>query len=307
MRRLLVSLLLVSCTTATPAPSPRPAAPTALATVTPTPAPSLRTIGFYRTDAAPADWFETRIAPDWYVQGPRTSEGRVTFREHVTISNRPVADRKNALTSGAYEWMAIPRDAVVLRAETMCGRFCSGSRIETPFPLDWSKADSYTFSPHPAIVAGFDVRTIGVRFLDETFVLWAYLGPEATVRDEERLAAVATAVAPTAQPPARGEFRGWTALGPAAERAVGGVWSEKSAGGASFYLVNNGDAFLAFPSIYEKWTPRPNCAIRFDGTQFVCDPTGDRWTRSGKYLGSTPASDLPPLRAIVRDGIVFVR
>lgn len=305
MRPLALALILVACATAA---KPAPAPASAPATSAPTAAPAIlsKTVAFYRIEAT--EWFTTRVPADWYVEGPRLLEGSVLIREHLTLSNRSLLPWRAALNSGAYEWASVPKDTVALRAETTCRQTCSGARTESAFPLDLYRADTYSFSFNPAVQAGFDVRIIPLRFVDERLNLWLYLGGEAPVRDEDRLAGVVAAIAPTGSPPVRGEFRGWTALGPAAERRAGGFWTERTASGTAFYLLRDGDDFLAFPTTYERWTPRPNCPLRWDGDYFfVCEATGDRWTRTGRYTGSAPASDLPRLRVVVRDGVVLVR
>ena len=301
---LLVCLLACGCTTVLPLPPPSPSPnppPTATERVT------LRSVSI-------GDGLVADIPVGWEVMGAGFVN-RATQRQLLT-GNVDLSTLPGLPGNGDVDAAAIPSGSVVVEVESFCRFTCQGPQEETVLPLDWAGAaplyDRILPSGHHEIGLGF-------RWFDRAMYLIARWMDDAPAADVAAIAAIARSVRAEPAAPASGVFGRWLGLGPVADIPVGSVRFVPLPAGAivrppdrfwdnePFFIVRDPGMTYAFSS---KPLVDRRCVVAFDtqAGQFRCT-LGDRtvaWTKDGKFLGPEPASDMQPLRVIVRAGSVWV-
>lgn len=247
--------------------------------------------------------------------GPAGIVNRATQR-YVFAGSGDLTSLPTVSGNGDVDGAALPAGRFVFEIESFCRLSCQGPETETALPLDWSTATP--FLPAVEIPADRHQLSLAFRWFDHPMTViarWADPAP----RDVAFLPSVVASIRPIVPPPARGEYRGWDAIGADTDIPIGTVRLEPLPSGAvirppnqtwdnePFFIVRGKRHIFA-------WTTRPlvdrRCVISYGAPndQFSCVVEGRMyaWTRFGRYLGPEPLSDLGQHRVIVRDGIVWV-
>ncbi len=290
--------------------------PVEIATAPPSASPSppggiggiaMRTVPF-------GDGLQIDVPSSWTL-GPVGSVNRAAQR-YLFAGNGDLSSLPTIVGNGDIDPAALPAGRFVLEIESFCRLLCQGPETETPFPLDWSSATA--FLPAIGLPADRHQYSLAFRWFDRPYTVVARWADPASA-EPALLPSIAASIRPTIVPPARGEYRGWDAIGADADIPVGTVRLEPLPAGAvirppnrtwdnePFFIVRGRQHIFA-------WTTRPlverRCVITYDSVadHFTCtvDSRTYAWTRFGRYLGPEPNSDLAQHRVIVRDGTVWV-
>lgn len=303
MRWLIIVVWLVaaSCTSALPAPS---------ATPPPTPSPrvTLRTVDL-------RNGLLVDVPVGWDLLGAGFVN-RATQR-YLLAGNVDLATLPGVPNNGDVDAAALPARSVVVEIESFCRFGCRGPAEETVlFPLDWAMAaplyDRVLPSDRHELALGF-------RWFDLPMYIVARWTDDAPAADVAAIAAIARSLRADPPAPSTGVYGRWLGLGPVTDIPIGTVRLVPLPAGAivrephrfwdsePFFIVRDPAKTYAFSS---KPLVDRRCVVAFDAPagQFRCT-VGDRvfaWTKDGKYLGPEPASDMQPLRVIVRGGAIWV-
>jgi len=244
--------------------------------------------------------FDLRLPPGWSADDRTDVVGRRSQRLLVVSNNGALPPPQ---TGAGVDWSAVPTNSVVLELLESGSPGGPGPETESVFPLDWNQARPVT---------GSAVRQLDLQFqhLLRPLTLSAHLGPTASAADVERLRQLVASIRPEPLP-VNGVYRGWDILGPLESYPVGTVRHVEAhqPSGMGYFLVRGARTVMAHidQGYLFMGAMRP-CPIRYDAAArtFVCDATGDRWSRTGRLLGGLEGFALGWHVAFVKDGLVLV-
>ncbi len=244
--------------------------------------------------------FDLILAPGWTASDRTESFNRRGARLFV-VSNRrqPLADPQ----TGLLNWTDLPADHVVLELTAFSFPGGPGPETETTFPLDWHAAQIAVGPYGPSPMLHF-------QQLLRQLTLTAYYGPAASQADRDALDSLVASIRP--EPiPVSGVYGRWDVLGPLATFPIGTVrhFSTPQSSVGGFFLVRGARTLFALiDGAYQFMGAMKPCPIRYDasGRTFVCDATGDRWSRTGAQLTGGGLFGLAYHTAMVKDGLVLV-
>lgn len=206
---------------------------------------------------------------------------------------------------GNADWTQVTSDRIRLELQAYALPGGGSPDTETQFPLGWTAAQ--LMPPQGEFV----VKSLSFQNLLRPFTLVAHIGAQVAPSDAVELAAIVASIRPEPLPPS-GEYRGWDVLGPVDLFPIGAVrhFDPIAPGVGGFYLVRGARSIFALiDHTYLFMAAIRPCAIRYDDQSrtFVCDATGDRWSRVGRQLlTETSWFNLGRHGAIVKDGVVLV-
>ncbi len=244
--------------------------------------------------------FDLTVPPGW-TASDRTELFNRRNARLLVISNGapPIA----SVQTGLLNWNDIPEDHVVLELTEFSFPGGPGPGTETAFPLDWHAAQ-LGMSP--------DGRApmLHLQHLLRQLTLTAHVGPRASQADQDALYALVASIRP--EPiPTTGVYGRWDVLGPLSAFPVGTIRHfdtlQSSVGG--FFLARGAHTLFALiDGAYQFMGAMKPCPIRYDASSltFVCDATGDRWSRTGAQLTGGGLFGLAYHTALVKDGLVLV-
>lgn len=211
----------------------------------------------------------------------------------------PAADPQ----TGLVRWADLAADGVALELTEFSFPGGPGAETESTFPLDWRAAQISTTPDGQA-------PTLTFQHLLRRLTLTAHYGSATAAADRDALAAIVASIRP--EPiPMSGVYRQWDVVGPLARFPIGSVQHlsalQPSPGG--YFLVRGAHTVFAFiDGAYQFMGAMKPCLVRYDASTrtFVCDVTGDRWSRTGTQLTGGGFLGLGYHVALVKDGIVLV-
>ncbi|HTJ60123.1 MAG TPA: hypothetical protein VL333_02910 [Candidatus Saccharimonadales bacterium] len=241
------------------------------------------------------------IVPPGWTATDRTEMFNRRGARLLVLSNgaQPVADAQ----TGLLTLTDLPADHVVLELTEFSFPGGPGPQTESTFPLDWHAAQvaigPYGLAP-----------MLHFQHLLQSLTLTAYSGPDAKQADRDALASVVASIRPEVIPES-GVYRGWDVLGPLATFPIGSVrhFSTPQSTVGAFFLVRGAHTLFALiDSAYQFMGAMKPCPIRYDPSArtFVCEATGDRWSRTGAQLTGGGLFGLAYHTAMVKDGLVLV-
>jgi hypothetical protein len=268
-------------------PTPKPFAPA------PTPAPS----DIFHS----APGFDLRLPAGWLASDREEVINRRSYRLLVVGNG---GTDVGPTVSGNPDWTTVPGDRIRLELMLFAGPGGGAFEGESRFPLDWSAARALPDQ------GDFAVRALTFQHLLRPLTLTAHIGRSAPASLQDDLAKLVASLRPEAIP-AQGEYRGWQVMGPLDAFPVGTVRHFDAVGGAyGFFLVRGAQNVFAFiDHAYLFMAAIKPCPLRYESYSrtFVCDSTGDRWSRVGKQLSTeTSWFGLPYHSAFVKDGLILV-
>jgi hypothetical protein len=252
--------------------------------------------------------FDVRLPRGWVAADHGELVNRWSVRLLV-IGNRSagVPDASGSPVPGRTpDWTRLASDQIVLELLMFGGPGGPSAGTETSFPLDWSDA-----RPMPD-GQGTVATTLSVSFqhLLRPLSLVARIGTSAAPSDVAEITGIVASLAP--EPiPTGGEYRGWQVVGPLASFPVGTVqrFGSSTPRAYGFYLVRGAKTVFAFiESAYLSMLAMKPCPIRYEAASrtFVCDATGERWSRVGRQLTEPGHFGLGYHTTFVKDGLVLV-
>lgn len=255
---------------------------------------------------SPAAGFDLQLPPGWKAaEGPGLINRRTV--RLVVIGNR-ATDIPGSTNPIGADWSQIPTESIFLELQYFGFPGSPPAESETAFPLDWSRAQ-------PGGTQGdFTISRLSFQHILRPLTLVAYVGKDAPASDIAQLNAIVSSFRPE-RIPSEGEYRGWTVAGRLDSFPVGAVRHFDSLAFPSaygFYLVRGArTVFAHIDHAYLMMGATRPCAIRYEAASrmFVCDATGDRWSRVGKLLTSGDgfgSFGLAWHSAFVKDGLVLV-
>ena len=259
-----------------------------------TPAPTLSR-GFHS-----AAGFDLIVPPGW-TASDRTEMFNRRSARLLVLSNgaQPVADAQ----TGLLTWTDLPADHVVLELTEFSFPGGPGPQTESTFPLDWHAAQV-------AIGPYGQAPMLHFQQLLRPLTLTAYYGPDAKDADRAALEPLVASIRPEVIP-VSGVYRGWDVLGAIATFPIGSVrhFSTPQSAVGGFFLVRGAHTLFALiDGAYQFMGAMKPCPIWYDASArtFVCEATGDRWSRTGAQLTGGGLFGLAYHTAMVKDGLVLV-
>jgi hypothetical protein len=277
-------------------PSNQPRATAEAASPTPRP-------GEYHSGAS---GFDVQLPPGWKAAEGQGLINRRTVRL-VVIGNRDTDIPASTNPAGA-DWSRVPTESIFVELQYFGFPGSRQPDTETAFPLDWSRAQA------GGTRGDFTISTLGFQHLLRPLTLVAYVGKDAPASDIAQLNLIVSSLRPEAIPP-QGEYRGWTVVGRLDSFPIGAVRhvdQPASPNAYGFYLVRGArTVFAHIDHAYLMMGATRPCPIRYEAASrtFVCDATGDQWSRVGKLLTSGDGFGSFALAwhsAFVKDGLVLV-
>ncbi|HKY52189.1 MAG TPA: hypothetical protein VJP45_13110 [Candidatus Limnocylindria bacterium] len=254
--------------------------------------------------------FDVQLPRGWTATDESTLFGRSSVRLLV-IGNRgtevPYPPDPSPPPGRVPDWSRMQPDRIVLELVLSAGPggpSREAAATESTFPLDWGGA-----RPIPD-GSGSTAPALFFQHLLRGLMLVAHIGAAADQADVAQIPDIVASLAP--EPiPARGEYRGWEVVGPLASYPVGTVthFGSGPSSAYGFYLVRGAKTVFAFVDRAHLFmgAMKP-CPIRYDlaARTFVCDGSGERWSRVGKQLAAPDFFGLPYRTAFVKEGLVLV-
>lgn len=244
--------------------------------------------------------FDLVVPPGW-TASDRTEMFNRRGARLLVLSNgpQPVADAQ----TGLLTWAGLPADHVVVELTEFSFPGGPGPQTESTFPLDWHSAQVAMGPDGPAPMLHF-------QHLLRPLTLTAHYGPDAKEADRDALVSLVASFRPEVIP-ASGVYRGWDVLGPLATFPIGSVrhFSTPQSTVGGFFLVRGlHTLFALIDGAYQFMGAMKPCPIRYDDAArtFVCEATGDRWSRTGAQLTGGGLFGLACHTAMVKDGLVLV-
>ncbi len=292
----LAALVLGSLPSSVTTTAPAGMAPTANPS---TPAPSPAPKDIFHSAAG----FDLRLPAGWLASDREEMINRRTYRLFV-VGNGGID--VGPTVSGNPDWTTVPGDRIRLELFLFAGPGGGAFEGESNFPLDWTVARALPDQ------GDFAVRALSFQHLLRPFTLTAHIGRSAPASLQDDLVRLVASLRPEAIP-AQGDYRGWQVMGPLDAFPVGTVRhfdAVGSLGAYGFFLVRGATKVFAFiDHAYLFMAAIKPCPLRYEtgARNFVCDTTGDRWSRVGKQLSTQTSSfGLPFHGAFVKDGLVLV-
>ena len=204
------------------------------------------------------------------------------------------------------DWTQLATDRIVLELTSFSAPGGPSADTESSFPLDWSNARPIADGQgNVATAFALSFQTMFLRL-----TLTARIGTGAPPRDIAEIAGIVASIRP--EPiPTFGDYRGWRVIGPLASMPIGVVehYTSSAPNGYGFYVVRGSKTIFSFiDRAYQFMAAMKPCPIRYEAVSrtFVCDATGERWSRVGKQLSGSGSFGLPFHSVFVKDGIVLV-
>jgi len=270
------------------APTPNPSTPA------PSPAPS----DIFHSAAG----FDLRLPAGWRASDREEMINRRTYRLFVVGNG---GTDVGPTVSGNADWKNVPGDRVRLELMLFAGPVGGAIDSESRFPLDWTAARALPEQ------GDFSVRALSFQHLLRPLTLIAHLGKTAPSWDVDELEWLVASVVPEAIS-TQGEYRGWRVIGPLAAFPLGTVrhFDDLAGTGAyGFFLVRGAKSVFAFIDHVSFVAAMKPCPITYEipSRTFVCDLTGERWSRVGKQvLTETSWLSLQFHTVLVKDGVILV-
>ena len=207
------------------------------------------------------------------------------------------------------DWTQLSPHRIVLELISISGP--GGPRpdaanTESSFPLDWSNARPIADGQGNVATA----LSLSFQHMLRPLTLIARIGASAPPGDVAEIEGIVASLRP--EPiPTFGEYQGWRVVGPLASFQIGAVTHFDSSvfRGYGFYFVRGARTVFAFlDSAYLFMGATKPCPIRYEigSRTFVCDATGERWSRVGKQLAGPGSFALAYHTTFVKDGLVLV-
>ena len=294
------TVILAACSAAAPPPSPsvavaRPSATAAQTTAARTPSPTLVLLPGERDVHASA--FHFAVPQAWAgSQVPKTVD-------RATLRYAWAASRGAEPPDPSASWAPVPGDTVVIELWEQVSPPEGAEVRDTPVPTSWSAAERSTRD-------GFEVRRVRFRYALHPFVLVAHIGRDATPADRAAIDRTLASLTPDPVPDT-GAYLDLFVVGTVADVAVGAVKhvdvGVPPAKFGMFVARGTRSLFAYWDEALVGYGPLRPCALRYDVPTFVCDRTGDRWTRVGTPLTLDVQFALAWAPVTVIDGLILIK
>jgi hypothetical protein len=250
---------------------------------------------------------ELRLPRGWTAEEQNALINRRTVRL-IVIGNQGTnlpapAGNQTPLPGRTPDWTQLASDRIVLELTTFSGPVGPSAATESAFPLDWSNARPIA-DGQGNVAAAF---ALSFQTMLRPFTITARIGTGAAPSDIAEIAGIVASIRP--EPiPTFGEYGGWRIIGPLASVPIGTV-EHYTSNGYGFYVVRGTKTVFSFiDRAYQFMAAMKPCPIRYEAMSrtFVCDATGERWSRVGKQLSGSGSFPLPFHPVFVKDGMVLV-
>jgi hypothetical protein len=287
-----------------------PSQPTASPPASSAPPATIAPFYIYRSTTA---GFDVRLPRGWTADDRSTLVNRRTVRLLV-IGNKGTSlpappGNQTPLPGQPPDWTQLATDRIVLELSTFSGPggpSTDAADSESSFPLDWSNASPIADGQGNVATA----LSMSFQHMLHRLTLIARIGTSAPTSDVAEIAGIVASLTP--EPiPTSGDYRGWRVVGPLASLPVGTVlyFGPTAPSGYGYFVVRGSKTIFAFiDRAYQFMAAMKPCRIRYEAAPrtFVCDDTGERWSRVGKQLSGPGTFGLPFHSVFVKDGIVLV-
>jgi hypothetical protein len=253
--------------------------------------------------------FDVRLPRGWAAVDSSVLFSRRSVRLLV-VGNRgaPVPPSANTtpLPGQVPDWTQLATDQIVLELSMLAGPGGPSADTESSFPLDWSNARPIADGQGNVGAA----MSLTFQHLARPLSLVARIGTHAPPSDVAEIAGIVASLTP--EPiPTQGEYRGWRVIGPLASLPVGSVrhFPSTPSHAYGFHVVRGAKTVFAFlDRAYLFMAGIKPAPIRYDAATrtFICDDTGESWSRVGKQLTGPGHFGLAFHSTFVKDGIVLV-